>query len=205
MLRSIVSSVNRQSLICINPKFSRSCNNILLKLFSTNPDVDTKIEKKEKRIRHTKDKSIVFPNNLNIFEAVKELKKYNWAKFNETIEIAVNLGVDPRKPNQSIKGMAKLPQGTGKIVRVAVFAKGSDAVAAEAAGAEIVGSDDLLAKVQAGEINFDTLISTPEMMPFIGKIGKILGPRGLMPNPKMGTVTKDVTKAIKAAKTGRNH
>lgn len=202
MFRSIVTSVNKQSIICIKPNFSSCCNNMLLKSFSTNPSVDTRIENSEKRIRHTKDKGIVFPNNFNIFEAVKVLKKYNWAKFNETIEIAVNLGVDPRKPNQSIKGIAKLPQGTGKIVRVAVFAKGADADAARTAGAEIVGADDLLAKVQAGEINFDTLISTPEMMPLIGKIGKILGPRGLMPNPKMGTVTKDVAKAIKAAKTG---
>lgn len=114
----------------------------------------------------------------------------------------VNLGVDPRKPNQSIKGVAVLPSGSGKVIRVAVFAQGNDVQAALDAGASVVGSDDLLARIQSGDLPFERVIATPEMMTMVSKVGKILGPRGMMPNPKMGTVTKDVTKAVKAAKAG---
>ena len=124
------------------------------------------------------------------------------ARFDETVDMAINLGVDPRKPNQSVKGMARLPHGTGKKVRIAVFASGADAEAALAAGADVVGSTDLISRIQGGEMGFDRLIATPDMMAMVAKIGKILGPRGLMPNPKMGTVTKDVTRAVKAAKEG---
>lgn len=138
----------------------------------------------------------------NVFEAVELVKQHAWAKFDETIEISVNLGLDPRKPNQSVKGVAKLPSGTGKKIRIGVFATGADAKAALEAGANVVGADDLVARVQSGDIPFDTVIATPEMMALVGKLGRVLGPRGLMPNPKMGTVTKDVAKAVKAAMAG---
>jgi large subunit ribosomal protein L1 len=133
----------------------------------------------------------------NIFDAVKMLRENTWAKFDETFEIAVNLGVDPRKPNQSIRGVAKLPHGVGKTIRVAVFARDAKANEALAAGADVVGAEDLAEKVAAGQIDFDRCIATPDMMPVVGKLGKILGPRGLMPNPKVGTVTADVVNAIK--------
>ena len=157
--------------------------------------------KSDKNIRHTKEK-IEKLQPQNIYDALDIVKKSNWAKFDESVEIIVNLGVDPRKPNQAIKGVAKLPHGVGKIVRVAVFAQGSDVQAAKDAGADAVGSDELVARVQAGDFPFDSVIATPEMMPTLGKIGKLLGPKGLMPNPKMGTVTKDVAKAVKASKAG---
>jgi len=130
------------------------------------------------------------------------VKSHAWAKFDETVEISVNLGLDPRKPNQSIKGTAKLPHGAGKKVRVGVFATGNDAQQASDAGADVVGAEDLVKRLQDGDIPFDTLIATPEMMPIVSRVGRILGPRGLMPNPKMGTVTKDVAKAVKTAKAG---
>tara|TARA_R110002072_G_scaffold141194_1_gene286402 strand:+ start:1427 stop:2128 length:702 start_codon:yes stop_codon:yes gene_type:complete len=136
-------------------------------------------------------------------EAVKLVKAAATAKFDETIELSMNLGVDPRHADQNVRGMVSLPHGTGKTVRVAVFAKGPKAEEATAAGADIVGADDLAAKVQAGEMDFDRVIATPDMMPVVGKLGKILGPRGLMPNPKLGTVTMDVTKAIEDAKGGQ--
>ncbi len=135
--------------------------------------------------------------------AVKLVKEGAKAKFDETVEISMNLGVDPRHADQNVRGVVTLPNGTGKSVRVAVFAKAGKAEEATAAGADVVGADDLAAKVQAGEIDFDRCVATPDMMPVVGKLGKILGPRGLMPNPKLGTVTNDVTEAIKAAKGGQ--
>lgn len=135
-------------------------------------------------------------------EAVKTIKANATAKFDETIEIAMNLGIDPRHADQQVRGMVTLPAGTGKTVRVAVFAKAGKADEALAAGADIVGADDLAEKIQAGQIDFDRCIATPDMMGVVGRLGKILGPRGLMPNPKLGTVTPNVAEAVKAAKGG---
>jgi large subunit ribosomal protein L1 len=138
-----------------------------------------------------------------LVEAVKKIKASASAKFDETVEIAMNLGVDPRHADQNVRGVVSLPHGTGKSVRVAVFAKGAKAEEAQKAGADLVGAEDLAEKIQAGEINFDRCIATPDMMPVVGRLGKVLGPRGLMPNPKLGTVTADVTAAIKAVKGGQ--
>jgi large subunit ribosomal protein L1 len=137
-----------------------------------------------------------------VSDAVKTVKENATAKFDETIEIAMNLGVDPRHSDQMVRGVVSLPNGTGKSVRVAVFARDDKAEAAKAAGAELVGAEDLMEAIQKGETNFDRVIATPDMMPLVGRLGKVLGPRGLMPNPKVGTVTPDVTKAIKDAKGG---
>jgi len=137
-----------------------------------------------------------------IDEAVKLLKERAKSKFDETIEIAMNLGVDPRHADQMVRGVCNLPNGTGRTVRVAVFARGANADAAKAAGADIVGAEDLVEDVQKGNINFDRCIATPDMMPLVGRLGKVLGPRGLMPNPKVGTVTMDVAGAVKSAKGG---
>jgi large subunit ribosomal protein L1 len=136
-------------------------------------------------------------------EAVKLLKGSARAKFDETIEISMNLNLDPRKPDQNLRGTVMLPHGTGKVVRVAVFARGEKAKEAEEAGAEVVGAEDLAEKVQKGEIEFDRCIATPDMMALVGRLGKILGPRGLMPNPRLGTVTQDVAEAVGAAKGGQ--
>ena len=136
-------------------------------------------------------------------EAVKMVKGRATAKFDETIEVALNLNIDPRKAEQNLRGTVMLPGGTGKSLRVAVFAKGERAEEAKAAGADIVGAEDLAAKVQAGEINFDRCIATPDMMALVGRLGKVLGPRGLMPNPKLGTVTVNIAEAVKAAKGGQ--
>ncbi len=141
--------------------------------------------------------------DYEVTEAVKMIKGKASAKFDETVEIAMNLGVDPRHADQNVRGVVTLPHGTGKSVRVAVFAKGDKAEEAQAAGADVVGAEDLAEKVQGGEINFDRCVATPDMMPIVGRLGKILGPRGLMPNPKLGTVTPDVTEAVKAAKGGQ--
>jgi large subunit ribosomal protein L1 len=135
-------------------------------------------------------------------EALKLVKERAKAKFDETVEMAFNLGVDPRHADQMVRGVVNLPNGTGKSVRVAVFARGDKAEEAKKAGADIVGAEDLVAEVQAGNINFDRVIATPDMMPLVGRLGKILGPRNLMPNPKVGTVTPDVTGAVKGAKGG---
>jgi large subunit ribosomal protein L1 len=135
-------------------------------------------------------------------EAVKMVKDRAKAKFDETIEVAVNLGVDPRHADQMVRGVANLPNGTGRSVRVAVFARGPKADEAKAAGADVVGAEDLVEQVQGGEINFDKVIATPDMMPLVGRLGKVLGPRGMMPNPKVGTVTMDVTKAVNDSKGG---
>ena len=136
-------------------------------------------------------------------QAIKLIKERAKAKFDETIEIAMNLGIDPRHSDQNVRGVVSLPNGTGKALRVAVFAKGEKAELAKKAGADIVGADDLAEKVQAGQMDFDRVIATPDMMVTVGKLGKVLGPRGLMPNPKLGTVTNDVAEAIKAAKGGQ--
>jgi len=138
----------------------------------------------------------------SVEEAVKLIKARATAKFDETIELAINLGVDPRHADQMVRGVVALPNGTGRTQRVAVFAKGPKADEARAAGADIVGAEDLAEQVQKGEINFDRCIATPDMMGVVGRLGKVLGPRGLMPNPKVGTVTMDVTQAIKDAKGG---
>ncbi len=138
-----------------------------------------------------------------IDEALALIRSKEAAKFDETLEIAMNLGVDPRHSDQMVRGMTGLPNGTGKEIRVAVFAKGDKEKEAKDAGADIVGEDELIDQVVAGNINFDRVIATPDMMPKIGKIAKILGPKGLMPNPKLGTVTQDVAKAVKDAKAGQ--
>src|SRR3954451_18925481 len=135
-------------------------------------------------------------------DAVQMVKSRAKAKFDETIEIAMNLGVDPRHADQMVRGVCNLPNGSGRTVRVAVFARGAKADEARAAGADIVGAEDLLEIVQGGNIDFDRCIATPDMMPLVGRLGKVLGPRGLMPNPKVGTVTMDVKGAVKAAKGG---
>ena len=141
-------------------------------------------------------------SNVSVEEAVKLVKQAASAKFDETVEIAMNLGVDPRHADQMVRGVVALPNGTGKTVRVAVFARGAKADEARAAGADIVGAEDLMETIQQGNIEFDRCIATPDMMPLVGRLGKILGPRNLMPNPKVGTVTMDVKAAVAGAKGG---
>lgn len=140
--------------------------------------------------------------NVTVEEAVTLIKGNSKVKFDETVEIALNLGVDPRHADQMVRGVVGLPNGTGKTVRVAVFARGPKAEEAQKAGADIVGAEDLMEIVQGGKIEFDRCIATPDMMPIVGRLGKVLGPRNLMPNPKVGTVTMDVEAAVKAAKGG---
>ena len=135
-------------------------------------------------------------------EAVKMVKERAKAKFDETVEVAMNLGVDPRHADQMVRGVVTLPNGTGRSQRVAVFARGAKADEARAAGADVVGAEDLVEKVQGGQIDFDRCIATPDLMPLVGRLGKVLGPRGLMPNPKVGTVTMDVASAVRGAKGG---
>jgi large subunit ribosomal protein L1 len=144
------------------------------------------------------DRTKLYP----IEEAVKLVKDRSNAKFDDTIEIAMNLGVDPRHSDQMVRGVVNLPNGSGRSQRVAVFARGAKADEAKAAGADVVGAEDLVEKVNAGQIDFDRCIATPDLMPLVGRLGKVLGPRGLMPNPKVGTVTMDVTSAVKGAKGG---
>jgi len=138
-----------------------------------------------------------------IEDAVKLIKGFCSAKFDETVEISMNLGVDPRHADQNVRGVVSLPHGTGKSVRVAVFAKGDKADEARAAGADLVGAEDLAEQIQAGKIDFERCIATPDMMPVVGRLGRILGPRGMMPNPKLGSVTNDVAAAIQATKGGQ--
>jgi len=140
--------------------------------------------------------------SYSLDEAVKLVKERAKAKFDETVEIAMNLGVDPRHADQMVRGVVNLPNGTGRSLRVAVFARGAKADEARAAGADIVGAEDLVETVQKGEINFDRCIATPDLMPLVGRLGKVLGPRGIMPNPKVGTVTMDVKGAVAGAKGG---
>jgi len=145
----------------------------------------------------------VDPTNLvSIEEAVRLVKENATAKFDETIEISMNLNVDPRHADQNVRGVVALPNGTGKEVRIAVFAKDEKADEAREAGADLVGADDLAASIEGGEMNFDRVIATPDMMHVVGRLGKVLGPRGLMPNPKLGSVTNDVRAAVEAAKSG---
>ncbi|MCC0033622.1 MAG: 50S ribosomal protein L1 [Brucellaceae bacterium] len=154
-----------------------------------------------KRIAATREG--VNPDKLyGLSEAVAMVKERATAKFDETVEVAMNLGVDPRHADQMVRGVVNLPNGTGRTVRVAVFARGDKAEEAKAAGADVVGAEDLVDTVQKGEINFDRCIATPDMMPLVGRLGKVLGPRGMMPNPKVGTVTVDVAGAVKASKGG---
>src|ERR1700732_1933838 len=140
--------------------------------------------------------------SYTIVEAVKMVKERAKAKFDETIEIAMNLGVDPTHADQMVRGVVVLPNGSGRTLRVGVFARGAKAEEAKAAGADVVGAEDLVEKVQGGQIDFDRCIATPDMMPLVGRLGKVLGPRGMMPNPKIGTVTMDVANAVKGAKGG---
>lgn len=158
-----------------------------------------KLSKKAKIIRGKVDKT----KQYSITEAVQLLKELGTAKFNEAIDVSVNLGVDPRKSDQNVRGATVLPNGTGKTVRVAVFTQGPNADAAREAGADIVGMDDLGELVKKGEMNFDVVIASPDAMRVVGQLGQILGPRGLMPNPKVGTVTADVATAVKNAKSGQ--
>ena len=154
--------------------------------------------KRMAKLREGLDRTKAYP----LDEAVKLVKERAKAKFDETIEVAMNLGVDPRHADQMVRGVVSLPNGTGRSARVAVFAKGAKAEEAKRAGADIVGAEDLAEQVGKGEINFDRCIATPDMMGIVGRLGKVLGPRGLMPNPKVGTVTMDVTQAVKDAKGG---
>lgn len=154
-----------------------------------------------KRIRSARE-GIELTKLYRIEDAVKLVKERAKAKFDETIEVSMNLGVDPRHADQMVRGVCNLPNGSGRTVRVAVFARGAKADEARAAGADVVGAEDLVETVNGGTIDFDRCIATPDMMPLVGRLGKVLGPRGLMPNPKVGTVTMDVTGAVKAAKGG---
>ncbi|MPY26838.1 50S ribosomal protein L1 [Shewanella psychropiezotolerans] len=155
-----------------------------------------------KRARIIREK-VEVTKNYDINEAVELLKELATAKFVESVDVAVNLGVDPRKSDQNVRGATVLPHGTGRDVRVAVFTQGANAEAALAAGAELVGMDELAAQVKAGEMNFDVVIASPDAMRVVGQLGQILGPRGLMPNPKTGTVTPNVAEAVKNAKAGQ--
>ena len=158
-----------------------------------------KLTKKQKAFEGKVD-----PNtHYGVDEAIGLVKSLATSKFDETVEVAINLGVDPRHADQMVRGVVNLPKGTGKDVRVAVFAKGDKAEEAKKAGAEIVGAEDLMEAMQGGDTNYDRVIATPDMMGVVGRLGKVLGPKGLMPNPKLGTVTMDVTKAVTDAKSGQ--
>ncbi len=158
-----------------------------------------KLSKKAKLVKEKVDRT----RQYSVVDAVQLLKELGTSKFNEAIDVSVNLGVDPRKSDQNVRGATVLPHGTGKLVRVAVFAQGANAEAAKEAGADIVGMDDLGDLVKKGEMNFDVVIASPDAMRVVGQLGQILGPRGLMPNPKVGTVTADVATAVKNAKSGQ--
>jgi large subunit ribosomal protein L1 len=158
-----------------------------------------KISKRLKTIRETLEPG----KSYEVKQALTILKQCAKTKFDESVEVAVNLGIDPRKSDQAVRGSTVLPKGTGKSVKIAVFAQGDQAKAAETSGADYVGMDELAEKIQAGFMDFDVVIATPDAMPIIGKLGKILGPRGLMPNPKSGTVTKDIKQAVENAKSGQ--
>src|ERR1700744_148544 len=157
---------------------------------------------KNKRLAAAR-KAVDTAKSYPLADAIKLIKSVSKAKFDETVEMSMNLGIDPRHADQMVSGLTSLPNGTGKTVRVGVFARGPQAEEAQAAGADVVGAEDLAEKVQAGDIGFDRCIATPDMMGVVGRLGKILGPRGLMPNPRLGTVTMDVKGAITAAKGGQ--
>ena len=159
--------------------------------------------KKESKNRKNKFKDIDQSKIYKPLDAIKILKEVSYVKFEESLDIAIRLGIDSSKTDQNIRGMVNLPKGSGKKIRVAVMAKGDKAKEASDAGADLVGDNDIVEMVNSNQINFDLLIATPDMMPMIGKIGKILGPKGLMPNPKLGTVTQDVSKAVKDVKSGQ--
>ncbi len=156
---------------------------------------DKRLQKARAQVEHGK--------SYKLADAIALVKHNATAKFDETVEIAMNLGIDPRHADQMVRGLVSLPNGTGKTLRIAVFARGPKAEEAQAAGADVVGAEDLAERVQAGELNFERCIATPDMMALVGRLGKILGPRGLMPNPRLGTVTMDVRGAIQAAKAGQ--
>jgi large subunit ribosomal protein L1 len=158
-----------------------------------------KLTKKQKKLAESVDTQKIY----GVDEAIETVKANATAKFDETIEVALNLGVDPRHADQMVRGVVTLPAGTGKTVRVAVFARGDKAEEATKAGADVVGAEDLMESIQGGTIDFDRVIATPDMMGIVGRLGKVLGPKGLMPNPKLGTVTPNVTEAVKAAKGGQ--
>ena len=159
----------------------------------------SKHSKRQRGLRENLDRS----RQYEITEALTMVKQFATAKFNESVDVSINLGVDPRKSDQVVRGSTVLPNGTGKKTRVAVFAQGANADAAKAAGADIVGFEDLAEQVKAGQLNFDVVVAAPDAMRVVGQLGKILGPRGLMPNPKVGTVTPDVAGAVKKAKAGQ--
>lgn len=159
--------------------------------------------KKQVAAREAVAKALDGRDALSVAEAVKLIKSNATAKFDETVEVALNLGVDPRHADQMVRGVVTLPNGTGKNVRVGVFARGVKADEAKEAGADVIGAEDLMETVQGGTIDFDVCIATPDMMPVVGRLGKVLGPRGMMPNPKVGTVTMDVAKAVQDAKGGQ--
>ena len=158
-----------------------------------------KLTKKQKAMENAVERDRLY----GVDEAISIVKKNATAKFDETVEIALNLGVDPRHADQMVRGVVSLPKGTGKEVRVAVFAKGDKAEEAKKAGADVVGAEDLMETIQGGTIDFDRVIATPDMMGIVGRLGKVLGPKGLMPNPKLGTVTPNVADAVQAAKSGQ--
>src|SRR5437764_5356987 len=156
------------------------------------------IGKRLKKAREGVDREKLYP----LADAIKMVKARATSKFDETVEIAINLGVDPRHADQMVRGVVTLPNGTGRTLRVGVFARGAKAEEAKAAGADVVGAEDLVEKVQGGQIDFDRCIATPDMMPLVGRLGTVLGPRGMMPNPKIGTVTMDVKTRVAASKGG---
>src|SRR6266404_2194723 len=156
------------------------------------------IGKRLKKAREGVNREKLYP----IADAIKMVKERAKSKFDETVEIAINLGVDPRHADQMVRGVVTLPNGTGRTLRVGVFARGAKAEEAKAAGADVVGAEDLVEKVQGGQIDFDRCIATPDMMPLVGRLGKVLGPRGMMPNPKIGTVTMDVAKGVGGPRGG---
>lgn len=158
-----------------------------------------RIGKRLRRARESFDRRRTYP----LPDAIRLVKSTATAKFDETVEMSMNLGIDPRHADQMVRGLVSLPNGTGKTLRVAVFARGPKAEEAQAAGADVIGAEDLAEQVQAGNLNFDRAIATPDMMALVGRLGKILGPRGLMPNPRLGTVTLDVRGAVQAAKAGQ--
>lgn len=198
-VRAAASTSSKKKVVAAPPSRRKNASSRYAHPPERPPRTEPNVIKPREKPRHD-SKEVIPPQNVHL--AIDLVKEKSWVRFNETVDVAVRLGVDPRKPNQSVKGVAVLPHGTGKVVRIGVFASGGDAQDAIDAGADVVGGQDLIARVQAGEIPFDRVIATPEMMALVSKVGRVLGPRGLMPNPKMGTVTKDVARAIRLARAG---